>query len=374
MVDGSSCPIPIRHPQGRLPARPHLRSRSSSAESARGRAGPRRGPRHGVVDEIRPASVAPGKYAYMYGSSQTGRTLRQILYGGFTIDERAGKIRRRVREDRRREHGALQRAFRARPTPGRLPGDAVPIPVPDHDRSGDRKARRDRRPHSRRPRAEDLPVRQRVGVLGQGPSRRAPPHVDRRDCGSPRRAQREGLLHGGIAARLRNGTRGRQRWTIQEQHPELRMAPPRPAAGARRLGTQGTEPPPSRHPSSRTGPWSRTRTQVPRHPRRPVADPRARRLSMGRRGPVVRAAVPASQARRGRQRDRRHPPAGAGGPPGHPTGWQFRSERSARRRPHRQQRGIHPVLRRRAERAEGGRSEAVDRGALLRAGPTTWPR
>ncbi len=27
-----------------------------------------------------PKSIAPGKYAYMYGSSQTGRTLRQIIY------------------------------------------------------------------------------------------------------------------------------------------------------------------------------------------------------------------------------------------------------------------------------------------------------
>jgi hypothetical protein len=39
-----------------------------------------------------PASIAPGKYAYMYGSSQTGRTLRLILYGGFTIDERGRKV------------------------------------------------------------------------------------------------------------------------------------------------------------------------------------------------------------------------------------------------------------------------------------------
>jgi hypothetical protein len=39
-----------------------------------------------------PKSVAPGKYAYMYGSSQTGRTLRQILYEGFTIDEKGRKV------------------------------------------------------------------------------------------------------------------------------------------------------------------------------------------------------------------------------------------------------------------------------------------
>jgi hypothetical protein len=39
-----------------------------------------------------PNIVAPGRYAYMYGSSQTGRTLRQIIYEGFTIDERERKV------------------------------------------------------------------------------------------------------------------------------------------------------------------------------------------------------------------------------------------------------------------------------------------
>ncbi|HEX9724203.1 MAG TPA: alpha/beta hydrolase domain-containing protein, partial [Vicinamibacteria bacterium] len=33
-----------------------------------------------------------GRYAYMYGSSQTGRTLRQIINGGFTIDEQGRKV------------------------------------------------------------------------------------------------------------------------------------------------------------------------------------------------------------------------------------------------------------------------------------------
>lgn len=36
--------------------------------------------------------VAPGRLAYMYGSSQTGRTLRQIIYEGFTIDEQGRKV------------------------------------------------------------------------------------------------------------------------------------------------------------------------------------------------------------------------------------------------------------------------------------------
>ena len=39
-----------------------------------------------------PKIVASGKYAYMYGSSQTGRTLRLILHQGFTIDEQGRKV------------------------------------------------------------------------------------------------------------------------------------------------------------------------------------------------------------------------------------------------------------------------------------------
>lgn len=38
-----------------------------------------------------PDAIAPGKYAYMYGSSQTGRLIRHIIYEGFTIDEQERK-------------------------------------------------------------------------------------------------------------------------------------------------------------------------------------------------------------------------------------------------------------------------------------------
>src|SRR3972149_8615749 len=38
-----------------------------------------------------PEIIAPGRYAYMYGSSQTGRLLRQIIPRGFTIDEQERK-------------------------------------------------------------------------------------------------------------------------------------------------------------------------------------------------------------------------------------------------------------------------------------------
>ena len=36
--------------------------------------------------------IAPGKLAYMYGSSQTGRAIRQLVYEGFTIDEQGRKV------------------------------------------------------------------------------------------------------------------------------------------------------------------------------------------------------------------------------------------------------------------------------------------
>jgi hypothetical protein len=36
-------------------------------------------------------AIAPGRYAYMYGSSQTGRLIRHMVYEGFTIDEQGRK-------------------------------------------------------------------------------------------------------------------------------------------------------------------------------------------------------------------------------------------------------------------------------------------
>lgn len=39
-----------------------------------------------------PGAIAPGKYAYLYGASQTGRFIRQLVYEGFTIDEQGRKV------------------------------------------------------------------------------------------------------------------------------------------------------------------------------------------------------------------------------------------------------------------------------------------
>lgn len=38
-----------------------------------------------------PGAVSPGKYAYMYGASQTGRLIRHFIYEGFTVDEQGRK-------------------------------------------------------------------------------------------------------------------------------------------------------------------------------------------------------------------------------------------------------------------------------------------
>ena len=42
--------------------------------------------------KYQPGVIAPGRLAYMYGSSQTGRAIRQIVYDGFTIDEQGRKV------------------------------------------------------------------------------------------------------------------------------------------------------------------------------------------------------------------------------------------------------------------------------------------
>jgi hypothetical protein len=42
--------------------------------------------------KYQPGIVAPGRLAYMYGSSQTGRAIRQMLHAGFTVDEQGRKV------------------------------------------------------------------------------------------------------------------------------------------------------------------------------------------------------------------------------------------------------------------------------------------
>ena len=42
--------------------------------------------------KYQPGIIAPGRLAYMYGVSQTGRALRQLIYEGFTIDEQGRKV------------------------------------------------------------------------------------------------------------------------------------------------------------------------------------------------------------------------------------------------------------------------------------------
>ena len=78
--------------EGRLQARADLRAGLRIAESTGGRR------RLAAVRDMasamkyQPDIIAPGRLAYMYGVSQTGRALRQIIYEGFTIDEQGRKV------------------------------------------------------------------------------------------------------------------------------------------------------------------------------------------------------------------------------------------------------------------------------------------
>ena len=73
-----------------------------------------------------PGIVAPGRYAYMYGSSQTGRTLRPNHPPGLHHRRaRPQGVRRSVYQDRRSQQRQVQRAFCAGEFAGRFYRDAV---------------------------------------------------------------------------------------------------------------------------------------------------------------------------------------------------------------------------------------------------------
>ena len=127
-----------------------------------------------------PDIVAPGRYAYMYGSSQTGRLIRQIIHEGFTIDEQGRKVfdAAFVKTGGTSE-GSFNQRF-ARPNHvGNFTETEFPIQYqmtidPVTGREGGLGEA-----HSRRPRTQDLPVRHLVGVLGPGPRGRTAAHLDR---------------------------------------------------------------------------------------------------------------------------------------------------------------------------------------------------
>ena len=85
-----------------------------------------------------PSIVAPGKYAYMYGSSQTGRTLRLIIHEGFTIDERGRKVfDAAFVKTGGASIGRFNERFALPELARRLHRDAVSIPLSGDDGSGD---------------------------------------------------------------------------------------------------------------------------------------------------------------------------------------------------------------------------------------------
>ena len=265
--------------------------------------------------KYQPDIIAPGRLAYMYGVSQTGRALRQIIYEGFTIDEQGRKVfDAAFIKTGGASIGPLQRALRAGELARRLHRDAVSVPVPDDDGSGDWQARRPGRAHPGRSRAEDLHLRHRFRVLGQGTARGAAPRVGGRHRRSARRANVRvyyvaGSRHGSGSVPAADGGGQFKSNPLDYSWAERALMEALDA-----WVREGKEPPESRHPRFADGTMvHHHQLDVPGRARRALADQRARRLSLGRGHDGLADAVPALAGGCRRQRDRRHPPAGAGG-------------------------------------------------------------
>ena len=328
--------------------------------------------------KYQPGIIAPGRLAYMYGVSQTGRTLRQIIYDGFTIDEQGRKV---FDAAFIKTGGASMARFNERFALVNSLGVFTETQFPfQYQMTTDPvTGKRDGMgvAHSRRPRAEDRHLRHRLGVLGQGPPRRAAARVGRRHRGScPTRPtcacttwrDRE---HGSGTVPASDGGGQFKNNTLNYAWAERALMEALDAWV--RQGQGAAREPPSAIRRRHDG--APPPAQVPDGARRAVADQRARRLSLGRRHARFADAVPALAGRCRRQRDGRHPPARAGGAARHDD--RLAVPQRAHRRaahPHRQRGRLHPVPGDAGRPREGGRSAAGDRGALRRAAPTTWRR
>ena len=262
-----------------------------------------------------PAIVSPGRYAYMYGSSQTGRTLRTLIHGGFTIDERERKVFDAAfiktgggSIGRFNERFALvnslgvftetqfpfQYQVTTDPVTGKRDGLGLRIPAGLEPKiftfdSGSEywdKGRLGGLRHASIDGTEDSSDAPNVRMYYIAGSRHGSGTVPATDGGG--QLKNNTLDYDWAAARLDGGAR---------------------CVGARRQGA-AAQPAPEilgRH----DGPAPSA--QIPRSPRREVADQRPGRLSMGCRGRCrVRLAVPSVPGGRRRQRNRWSSPAGAG--------------------------------------------------------------
>ena len=133
-------------------------------------------------------AVAPAKYAYAFGSSQSGRFLRNFLYEGFNTDERNRQV-----FDAVMAHIAgaaridLNRRWATPTALGAVHGDVVSLRRFQTARSRDRgRRRRARQPARARSSAEDLLHEHRRGVLGRRTLGGADSHGARRRAGISR--------------------------------------------------------------------------------------------------------------------------------------------------------------------------------------------
>ena len=265
--------------------------------------------------KYQPGVIAPGKLAYMYGVSQTGRTLRQIIYDGFTIDEQGRKVfdaafikTGGASMARFNERFALVNSlgvFTETQFPFQYQMTTDPV-------TGKRDGLGARIPAGLEPKIFTFDTGSEYwdkGRLGALAARLGRWHRRsarcRRTCASTTWPAR-----GTARARCRRPTAAGSSRTTRSTTPG-RSARLMEALDA--WVREGKEPPESRHPRFADGTMvAPPPAEVSGRARRAVADQRARRLSLGRGHVGLADAVPALAGGRRWQRDRRHPAARAG--------------------------------------------------------------
>jgi hypothetical protein len=240
-------------------------------------------------------SVAPGRFAYMYGASQTGRLIRQLIYEGFTIDEQG----RKAFDAAFVQTGATGLgSFNERFAQPNEHTDEVPDPLSNQHRSRDRARRRPGGSYSRRAGAEDDARRHLFRVLGSRTRCRSAPHDPRRERRCRGRAERPRVPVGGNETRRGQFPACRQRRGVQRELQRLPLGTAWSAGSARRVGAKRHAATAKRSSQNR-GPDAGAAGQfeIPRHSRRQMAGHRSRRLPRRRAGAVLGTAVPGAEGR-----------------------------------------------------------------------------
>jgi hypothetical protein len=248
-------------------------------------------------------ALAPGKYAYMYGASQTGRLIRQIVYEGFTIDEQE-----RQAFDAAFVHtggssrGSFNERFAQPSELGSFTQTAFPILYktttdPVIGRADGLGARI---PPGMEPKlflvdtSSEYWDRGRVAALRHT-------SIDG-EAGRDGRAERARVPHRGHAARSRGVSAGGGQRTVADQLQRLPVGAARPPGRARRVGPprHGAAAEPSPHAGGRHARGA-SRFHLSRDPGRAGAGVRPRRLSRRPARPPVGVAAAGPEGRRGRE-------------------------------------------------------------------------